>query len=175
MLESMKKLCLTSNMRTLLITLFLFVSFNAHATVTKREVEFAYHEAGTIVIRTSERKLYYSLGNGKAYEYGIAVGSEGNEWYGKSVVTKKAENPSWYPTKDQKSKNPRLPQSMGAGPQNPLGARAIYLGWSALRVHGTIVPTSIGRAASGGCYRMHNDDVIDLYSLVHVGAPVIVE
>jgi lipoprotein-anchoring transpeptidase ErfK/SrfK len=162
-------------MRTLLITLFLFASFNAQATVTKREVDFSNHEAGTIVIRTSERKLYYALGNGKAYEYGIAVGSAGNEWFGKSVVTKKAENPAWFPTKDQKTKNPRLPQVVEAGPSNPLGARAIYLGWSALRVHGTIVPSSIGHAASGGCFRMHNADVIDLYSLVHVGAPVIVE
>lgn len=161
-------------MRPLIIFLSL-MTFEASATVTKREVEFSNHEIGTIIIKTSERKLYYSLGNGKAYQYGIAVGSEGNEWYGKSVVTKKAENPSWFPTKDQRTKNPRLPQAMAAGPQNPLGARAIYLGWSALRVHGTIVPSSIGRAASGGCYRMHNADVIDLYSLVHIGAPVIVE
>ena len=159
----------------ILILLSFFMSFQAHATVTKREVDFSVHEIGTVVIKTAERKLYYSLGNGKAYQYGISVGSEGNEWFGKSVVTRKAENPTWFPTKDQKTKNPKLPDVMEAGPENPLGARAIYLGWSALRVHGTIVPSSIGRAASGGCFRMHNDDVIDLYKLVHIGAPVIVE
>jgi lipoprotein-anchoring transpeptidase ErfK/SrfK len=147
----------------------------ANAVVTRQEVDLPNIQAGTIIVKTSERKLYFSLGNGKAYRYGIAVGSEGNEWYGRSVVTRKVENPAWFPTKDQRSKNASLPQVMEAGPKNPLGARAIYLGWSTLRVHGTIVPTSIGRAASGGCYRMHNADVIDLYKRVHIGAPVIVE
>jgi lipoprotein-anchoring transpeptidase ErfK/SrfK len=147
----------------------------AQAVVTRQEVQLANVPAGTIIVKTSERKLYFSLGAGKAYQYGIAVGSEGNEWFGRSVVTRKVENPAWFPTPDQKTKNPRLPQKMEAGPSNPLGARAIYLGWSALRVHGTIVPSSIGRAASGGCYRMHNADVIDLYARVHIGATVIVE
>jgi lipoprotein-anchoring transpeptidase ErfK/SrfK len=155
---------------------FLALVQPSFATVTKAEVDFSrLEEAGTVIISTSERALYYVIGKGRAYKYSIAVGSEGNEWFGKSVVTRKAENPSWFPTKDQKSKNPRLPNRVDAGPSNPLGARAIYLGWSALRVHGTIAPSSIGRAASGGCFRMHNADVIDLYKYVHIGAPVIVE
>lgn len=162
--------------RYILTAFALFFFQPSFATVTKAEVEFSRpEEAGTIIVNTTERTLYYVIGKGRAYKYSISVGSEGNEWVGKSVVTRKAENPPWFPTKDQKKKNKKLPDKVEPGATNPLGARAIYLGWSALRVHGTIQPSSIGRAASNGCFRMHNADVIDLYKYVHIGAPVIVE
>jgi lipoprotein-anchoring transpeptidase ErfK/SrfK len=161
-------------MRLFLIIFALLLPNLAFATVTKEIVSFEDLPQGTVVISTSERKLYLSLGEGKAYRYGIAVGTEDNQWVGETVVTRKVENPTWFPTNDQRAKNGRLPRVMPPGPSNPLGVRAIYLGWSALRIHGTIAPHSIGRAASGGCYRMHNADVIDLYKQVHIGASIIV-
>lgn len=129
---------------------------------------------GTIVIHTTKRRLYYVLGNGQAIEYRIAVGRPGAQWSGETFVSRKAEWPRWTPTPNMRRKNPRLPKFVKGGPGNPLGARAMYLGWSDLRIHGTNAPSSIGRAASSGCYRMYNADVKDLYERVHVGAPVIV-
>lgn len=129
---------------------------------------------GTIVIRTSERKLYLVTGEGRALAYDIAVGKPSEQWFGKSWVSKKRPNPTWTPTPSMREKNPRLPQSVGPGPKNPLGERAINLGWGAYRIHGTNNPRSIGSAASAGCFRMRNEDVRDLYDRVNVGAQVVV-
>ena len=141
--------------------------------VARDVVEFdGTFEPGTVVIKTSERRLYYVLGSGKAIRYPVAVGSPQNQWFGETHVVRKRENPSWTPTPDQRSKKPSLPAYVAPGPKNPLGVRAIYLGWSAYRIHGTNAPGSIGRAVSGGCFRMLNSDVVDLFERVHVGAPV---
>ena len=132
------------------------------------------YEPGTLVVKTSERRLYLTLGNGKAYRYGIAVGEPIRQWSGESWVSAKRVNPDWRPTPRMRNANPSLPSYMPGGPGNPLGSRALYLGWSEFRIHGTTKPWSIGTASSNGCFRMHNADVVDLYERVHVGAPVIV-
>lgn len=129
---------------------------------------------GTIVIRTTEKRLYYSLGDGRAIRYSIAVGSPRNQWYGASWVSDKKVDPGWTPTQSMRARNPDLPSYMAPGPKNPLGVRALYLGWTAYRIHGTNAPGSIGHAVSNGCFRMLNEDVVDLYERVHIGAPVIV-
>lgn len=130
---------------------------------------------GTIVVKTSERRLYYSLGNGKAIRYSVAVGSPRNQWFGTTWVSEKKVNPTWTPTPSMRARNPRLPQSIAGGPKNPLGIRALYLGWTTYRIHGTNAPGSIGNAVSNGCIRMLNEDVVDLFERVHIGAPVMVE
>jgi len=129
---------------------------------------------GAIVIINSERRLYYSLGNGMALRYKVAIGKEGFSWAGESFVQSKRKNPGWSPPPAMRRRSPYLPVYMPPGPKNPLGVRAIYLGWSEYRIHGTIDPNSIGRAASSGCIRMLNSDVTDLYERVHIGAPVYV-
>jgi lipoprotein-anchoring transpeptidase ErfK/SrfK len=130
------------------------------------------HAMGTIVVKTSERNLYYVLGHGMALRYDVAVGKEGMEWSGETFVQSKRRNPGWTPTPRMRRENPRLPAHVRAGPDNPLGIRAIYLGWTEYRIHGTNAPGSIGRASSSGCIRMRNSDVADLYERVHIGAPV---
>jgi lipoprotein-anchoring transpeptidase ErfK/SrfK len=127
---------------------------------------------GTVVVMTSERKLYYILGQGMALRYDVAVGKEGMQWSGDTFVQSKRRNPGWNPTPRMRRENPRLPSYVPPGPQNPLGERAIYLGWSEYRIHGTNAPSSIGSAASSGCIRMRNQDVKDLFERVHIGAPV---
>lgn len=143
----------------------------AREVVDRPEGEF---ERGAIVVDTSERALYYIVGRGKAVKYSVAVGSPKNQWFGKTHVAFKREDPVWRPTASQRRKNPKLPRVVKPGPKNPLGPRALYLGWSAYRIHGTIAPNSIGRAVSNGCIRMHNEDVKDLYARIHIGAPVYV-
>lgn len=129
-------------------------------------------DAGTIVIKTSERKLYYILGKGMALRYDVAVGRAGKQWSGTTFVQGLRRNPGWSPTRRMRRQNPRLPAYVPPGPNNPLGVRAIYLGWTEYRIHGTNAPSSIGRAASSGCIRMRNHDVKDLFERVHIGAPV---
>lgn len=129
---------------------------------------------GTIIVRTSEKRLYYVLGDGQALRYPVAVGQPKFQWTGELWVSSKQQNPTWRPTARMRRENPRLPVSMGPGPQNPLGPRAIYLGWGEYRIHGTNAPGSIGFESSSGCFRMHNADAIDLFDRVHIGAPVIV-
>ena len=129
---------------------------------------------GTIVVVNSERKLYCVLGEGRAIVYPVAVGKPRDQWTGKSIVTRMRKNPGWSPTPTMRRRNPRLPRYMPPGPKNPLGVRAIYLGWTAYRIHGTNSPTSIGRPVSSGCFRMLNDHVVDLFERVHIGAPVYV-
>jgi lipoprotein-anchoring transpeptidase ErfK/SrfK len=132
------------------------------------------YDRGTIVVRTSEKRLYYVLGDGQALRYPVAVGEPRFQWHGELWVSSKQANPTWRPTARMRRENPGLPISMGPGPRNPLGPRAIYLGWGEYRIHGTNAPHTIGSAASSGCFRMHNADAIDLFERVHIGAPVIV-
>jgi lipoprotein-anchoring transpeptidase ErfK/SrfK len=134
---------------------------------------------GTIVIRTSERKLYFVLEGGQAIQYGIGVGREGFAWRGRKRISRKAEWPGWTPPATmiarERAKGIILPAHVPGGPNNPLGARALYLGGSLYRIHGTNQPHTIGQAVSSGCIRMLNDEVIDLHDRVKIGALVIVE
>lgn len=124
-------------------------------------------EAGSIVIMTADKRLYYVLGDDMAYEYPIAVGKTSKErFYGTYPVSRKAKWPSWRPTKSMLVENPALPDVVKGGKRNPLGARALYLGDSPFRIHGTNNPSSIGTAASHGCIRMHNKDIKELYNIV---------
>jgi lipoprotein-anchoring transpeptidase ErfK/SrfK len=138
-------------------------------------VSYAGHELpGTIVINTSERRLYLVVGNGQALRYGIGVGRVGFTWAGVTRVSAKKEWPSWTPPSQMLRRRPDLPRFMKGGPENPLGARAMYLGSSLFRIHGSNEPETIGQAVSSGCFRLTNEDVIDLYGRVNVGAKVIV-
>jgi len=130
--------------------------------------------AGTVIIDTPNTYLYYVLGNGKAVRYGIGVGREGFTWSGTQTVSRKAEWPDWSPPPEMISRQPYLPRFIAGGEGNPLGARAIYLGNTMYRIHGTNAPDSIGKKVSSGCIRMLNADVIDLFSRVDVGTTVIV-
>lgn len=130
--------------------------------------------AGTIIIDTNSRFLYLILGGGEALRYGVGVGRPGFEWSGVHAVTRKAEWPDWYPPAEMRERVPGLPAHMPGGPANPLGARALYLGSTLYRIHGSNEPWTIGQAVSSGCIRMRNEDVIDLYQRVPVGARVIV-
>ena len=130
--------------------------------------------AGTIIIDTPNTYLYFVLGNGRAVRYGIGVGREGFTWSGVQSVTKKAEWPDWTPPPEMLERQPYLPRFMAGGPGNPLGARAMYLGGTVYRIHGTNAPDTIGQHVSSGCIRLVNEDVIDLYSRVNVGTKVIV-
>ncbi|TCP89068.1 lipoprotein-anchoring transpeptidase ErfK/SrfK [Rhizobium sp. PP-CC-2G-626] len=133
---------------------------------------------GTIVIDTNSRFLYLVTGNGEARRYGVGVGKPGFEWAGAHKVTRKAEWPTWRPPSEmiarEAAKGHYLPASMEGGPANPLGARALYLGSTLYRIHGTNAPWTIGYAVSSGCIRMRNEDVTDLYERVNVGTRVIV-
>jgi lipoprotein-anchoring transpeptidase ErfK/SrfK len=130
--------------------------------------------AGTIIISTKQRRLYYVMGGGKALRYAIAVGKEGYSWSGTSTISSKREWPDWSPPPEMRQRRPDLPVHMAGGPNNPLGARALYLGDTLYRIHGTNEPWYMGTARSSGCIRMTNDDVIDLYGRAKVGATVIV-
>ncbi len=131
--------------------------------------------AGSIYISTKERRLYYILGNGQAVRYGIGVGRDGFRWGGTHRVTAKKEWPDWTPPSQMLKRRPDLPRHMKGGEDNPLGARAMYLGSTLYRIHGSNEPETIGQAVSSGCFRMVNADVIDLYSRVNVGAIVVVQ
>jgi lipoprotein-anchoring transpeptidase ErfK/SrfK len=140
-------------------------------TVVWRHPEY---KKGTIVVSTKERRLYYVLGPATAIEYGVGVGREGFSWSGIKTVTRKAEWPDWRPPADMLKRRPDLPHYMEGGIENPLGARALYLGSSNYRIHGSNEPDTIGAAVSSGCIRMTNKDVIDLYERVKVGTRVVV-
>lgn len=127
---------------------------------------------GTIVIDTNARYLYLVEKNGFARRYGVGVGRPGFEWAGTHKVTRKAEWPDWRPPAEMRRRQPDLPAFMPGGPKNPLGARALYLGSTLYRIHGSNEPWTIGQAVSSGCIRMRNEDVIDLYDRVPVGASV---
>jgi lipoprotein-anchoring transpeptidase ErfK/SrfK len=129
---------------------------------------------GTVVISTSERRLYLILPGRQALRYGIGVGREGFEWAGSETITRKEEWPSWTPPAQMLRRRPDLPRFMEGGPDNPLGARALYLGGTLYRIHGSNEPDTIGQAVSSGCIRMLNEDVIDLYERVRIGTRVVV-
>jgi lipoprotein-anchoring transpeptidase ErfK/SrfK len=129
---------------------------------------------GTIVIDTAHTYLYYVLSDGKAIRYGIGVGRDGFAWSGSQAVTRKAEWPDWTPPQEMIARQPYLPRWVAGGEGNPLGARAMYLGSTVYRIHGTNAPETIGTKVSSGCIRLVNADVIDLYSRVTVGTQVIV-
>ena len=133
-------------------------------------------DPGTIVIRTGERKLYYVVSPGEAIRYTIAVGKAGKQWRGIKYVEELQVDPAWSPPAEVKRDNPRLPDVIpGGSPRNPMGARVIGLGPTGqYAIHGTNMPNTIGTAASYGCFRMHNQDVIDLYARVRMGTPVVV-
>ena len=136
-------------------------------------------ESGSVLVRTAERKLYFILPGGQAIMYRVGVGREGFSWAGSNYITRKAEWPSWRPPAVMISREAErghiIPEFMPGGPENPLGARAMYIGDTEFRIHGTTQPWSIGHAVSSGCIRMLNEHVIDLYSRVEVGARVVVE
>lgn len=145
------------------------------ARFRRQTVSYSTREApGTIIIDTPNTYLYYVLGNGHAIRYGIGVGRDGFTWSGTQSVTKKAEWPDWTPPPEMIQRQPYLPRHMAGGPGNPLGARAMYLGGTVYRIHGTNAPDTIGKHVSSGCIRLTNDDVSDLYSRVNVGTKVIV-
>jgi lipoprotein-anchoring transpeptidase ErfK/SrfK len=130
--------------------------------------------SGTIVVDTRAHFLYFVLGDGRALRYGIGVAKSGFEWSGTHQVTRKAEWPSWTPPAEMLQRRPDLPRFMEGGPDNPLGARALYLGSTLYRIHGTTEPWSIGQNVSSGCIRMVNADVIDLYERVKLYTKVVV-
>ena len=142
----------------------------ARDVIDRNNSRFKDYPIGAIVVDTSERKLYYMMENGKALRYRVAVGKPKMQWFGRTFVTLKRKNPGWTPT--PRMRRMGYPAYVPPGPKNPLGVRAIYLGWTEYRIHGTTSPRSIGRAASSGCIRMLNKDVVDLYKRVHIGAPV---
>ena len=149
--------------------------FELPARFKRQIVAYPTHEApGTIIIDTPNTYLYYVLGGGQAIRYGIGVGREGFTWSGVQTITKKAEWPDWTPPPEMIARQPYLPRHMAGGPGNPLGARAMYLGGTVYRIHGTNAPQTIGTKVSSGCIRLTNQDVVDLYSRANVGTRVIV-
>ncbi len=147
----------------------------ADGPYARQVVFFRSNEApGTLVIHTSERFAYLVQGNNRALRYGIGVGREGFQWSGLVRVSRKAEWPDWRPPPEMIARQPYLPRFMAGGPGNPMGARALYLGSTVFRIHGTNQPETIGHAISSGCFRLANGDVIDLYARVPLGTKVVV-
>jgi len=143
--------------------------------LVRQVVDYASRQApGTVIIDTKNTFLYFVLNDAQALRYGIGVGREGFTWSGEQTVARKAEWPDWHPPAEMVSRQPYLPRFMAGGPGNPLGARAMYLGETEYRIHGTNKPDTIGKRVSSGCIRLTNDDVVDLYERVKVGAKVIV-
>jgi lipoprotein-anchoring transpeptidase ErfK/SrfK len=148
----------------------------AQGVITKQTVNYSgNHKPGTIVIDTAERRLYLVQDGGSAIRYGIGVGRVGFTWKGVKNITQKKEWPAWTPPAQMLKRRPDLPRHMVGGVENPLGARAMYLGSTLYRIHGSNEPETIGQAVSSGCFRMTNDDVVDLYNRVNVGTTVVVQ
>jgi lipoprotein-anchoring transpeptidase ErfK/SrfK len=138
-------------------------------------VEYASRQPpGTVIVDTANTYLYFVLNDRQALRYGVGVGREGFAWSGEQTVARKAEWPDWHPPAEMVARQPYLPRFMAGGPTNPLGARAMYLGETEYRIHGTNKPDTIGKRVSSGCIRLTNEDVEDLYERVKVGAKVIV-
>jgi lipoprotein-anchoring transpeptidase ErfK/SrfK len=151
-------------------------SLGGSSPIPRTTVSFAgNYSPGTIFINTAERRLYLVLPNGQALRYGIGVGRDGFRWGGTHRISAKKEWPSWTPPSQMLARRPDLPRHMAGGIDNPLGARAMYLGSTLYRIHGSNEPETIGQAVSSGCFRMTNDDVTDLYSRVSVGTTVVVK
>ena len=150
-------------------------AFELPARLRRQVVSYPTREApGTVIIDTPNTYLYLVLGNGQAMRYGIGIGRDGFTWSGTQTITRKAEWPAWTPPPEMIARQPYLPRHMAGGPGNPLGARAMYLGGTIYRIHGTNAPETIGTFVSSGCLRLTNEDVSDLYSRVSVGTKVIV-
>jgi lipoprotein-anchoring transpeptidase ErfK/SrfK len=150
-------------------------SMGGYGPISRTVVSFASnYSPGTIYINTAERRLYLVLSNSQALRYGIGVGRDGFRWGGVHRISAKKEWPSWTPPSQMLARRPDLPRHMAGGLDNPLGARAMYLGSTLYRIHGSNEPETIGQAVSSGCFRMTNEDVTDLYSRVSVGTTVIV-
>lgn len=154
-------------------------SYGGKSPVRRKKVNYSGpHSPGTIIVDTEERRLYHVLQGGKAMKYGIGVGRQGFQWAGTHRITRKAEWPSWTPPARmrarERAKGRILPTYMEGGPKNPMGARALYIGSTLYRVHGTNEPWTIGSAVSSGCIRLANDDVIHLYKHVKVGSKIVV-
>jgi lipoprotein-anchoring transpeptidase ErfK/SrfK len=151
---------------------------------TEEELDLAYQrqpvyfrtteKPGTIIVHTAERFLYLVQGNNRAIRYGVGVGRDGFRWAGIHKITRKSEWPDWTPPPEMIERQPYLPRFMAGGPGNPMGARALYIGVTVYRVHGTNQPQTIGHAVSSGCFRLVNPDVIDLYDRVPVGTKIVV-
>ena len=142
----------------------------------RQEVSLATKEpAGTLIVDTQNTYLYYVLGNGRAIRYGVRVGRDGFTWTGVQKITRKAEWPDWHPPTEMIERQPYLPRFMAGGPGNPMGARALYLGNTVYRIHGTNAPETIGHAVSSGCFRLVNEQITDLYERVPVGTKVVVQ
>jgi lipoprotein-anchoring transpeptidase ErfK/SrfK len=149
--------------------------YEAPAQFRRQIVAYTGSEApGTVIIDTANTHLYLVMGGGRAMRYGIGVGRDGFRWSGVQSITKKAEWPDWTPPTEMIARQPYLPRFMAGGPTNPLGARAMYLGGTVYRIHGTNAPSTIGQRVSSGCIRLTNEDVADLYSRVNIGTKVIV-
>lgn len=146
----------------------------AQSPIHRSVVPFSGYEPGTVVISTREKRLYLVLDDGTAIKYGIGVGKQGFTWKGEEAISRKREWPDWTPPKEMIARRPELPDHMDGGLNNPLGARALYLGETLYRIHGTNEPNTIGKAVSSGCIRMANPDVMDLYNRVGVGTKVVV-
>ena len=145
------------------------------AELRRQVVEYPSREAlGTIIVDTAHTYLYFVLGGGKALRYGIGVGREGFTWSGVETISLMAEWPDWNPPKEMIGRQPYLPRFMAGGPGNPLGARALYLGDTNYRIHGTNDPSTIGHRVSSGCIRLTNEDIVDLYRRAKVGSKVAV-
>jgi lipoprotein-anchoring transpeptidase ErfK/SrfK len=145
------------------------------ANLKKQLVDFSTKEpAGTLIVDTAHTYLYLVLGNGKAMRYGIGVGRDGFTWTGTERISRMKEWPDWFPPSEMIERQPYLPRMMAGGPGNPLGARALYLGNTLYRIHGTNQPSTIGSFVSSGCIRLLNEDIEDLYSRVQVGTRVVV-
>jgi lipoprotein-anchoring transpeptidase ErfK/SrfK len=150
-------------------------SYEQSSRLRRQVVDYRTTEApGTIIIDTPNTYLYLVMGNGKAMRYGIGVGRDGFTWSGTQTVTRKSEWPDWTPPAEMIARQPYLPRYMAGGPGNPMGARAMYLGNTIYRIHGTNDPSTIGGRVSSGCIRLTNEDVTDLYSRVNLGTKVVV-
>ena len=149
--------------------------YETPAQFRRQIVAFSGSEApGTVIIDTANTYLYLTMGNGRAIRYGIGVGRDGFRWSGVQHITKKAEWPDWTPPPEMIARQPYLPRFMAGGATNPLGARAMYLGSTLYRIHGTNAPWTIGTNVSSGCIRLRNEDVVDLYERGGVGTKVVV-
>lgn len=144
------------------------------SAIPREVVYYSGHAPGTIVVDTNERRMYFVLPNNQAVRYGVGVGRPGFAWSGSQIISQKREWPGWTPPPQMLKRRPDLPRHMVGGPDNPLGARAMYLGSTLYRIHGSNEPETIGQAVSSGCIRMVNDDVIDLYERARVGTRVVV-
>jgi lipoprotein-anchoring transpeptidase ErfK/SrfK len=152
-----------------------FFGLGRSSSARREVVSFvSQYKPGTIYIDTAERRLYLVLPQGQALRYGIGVGRDGFRWSGVHHISAKKEWPSWTPPSQMLARRPDLPRHMAGGIDNPLGARAMYLGSTLYRIHGSNEPETIGQAVSSGCFRMTNEDVTDLYNRVSVGATVVV-